>query len=254
MMIGWPEASSQHGKDRDRMSEAATLVALERMTSATESQLVSTYFSSPRTQAESEHPKPKLTTQRGLFVLLVVSFAIGLTFSPFFHQVNKPVVTTIISFEEDAVLERLGQQFGLWWGSPGDPSQQIAVGLESNTHIGSEGHSLAINYGLTTPAGRVGIWFRLPAEAPNATELSFHIRGGLQGPYTDTVVMEVLGDTASKYVPVHITRSWQKITIPLDDTAAHTRWREARLLFDSDVITASHGRLLIDEVQFVRRR
>ena len=243
------------------MSRLAHLLTQLATTSHTQEKLAATYFDPVTPRPAPMPPRPRLWALAGVAALLGICVGVAISTSrqtwPRAASRNVPIYP-VLTFDEPTAWELLGQRFGAWWGTPGAPDQSLALSLDRATYAGSSGQSLRVDYALPAeprPSAPLGIWFMLPNPAMKEPyQLELWVRGNARAGFSAHALLELRSDDVSEQRPLMIGPTWSPVRIRMiahagpDGRMQH--WKECRILLDRDRVTATRGRLYIDQVQF----
>ena len=243
-------------------------------TSQTQEKLASTYFETAPMRTPVVPPGTPPSRPAGLWLaggigvgLLIGALCSRIALRPAgVSAVSAPIVYPVLTFDELDIREWLGQRYGLWWGTPAAPHQQLELALDPEVHVGSTGRSLHVDYALGHGGAGVinrpalGVWFKLPmASRAIPGQLEFMIRGDGQPDHLQQTTLELRSRNLVEQHAIAIGPDWSAIRVPLavrvDPSGELTVWSEFRILLGPDGASGtSHGRIYIDQIRLATVR
>ena len=232
-------------------SRLASVLAQLKTVPETQAKLASTYFDAP---AAPKDPLPKTGRPSRRGMLAGAGIALGLAIFLAVSGASR-TVTPLATFDGRMPLAGVGRQFGVWWNLPSAGRQSIRLTPASAVAARAESQALCIDYAVETPASAVGVWFQLPAPPRRSSHVEFALRGDLPGAQP-MLILELRRRGAVERRVLGVEPQWATVRLPLTLTydtngEAHS-WEELRLLFQADTVGVPVGRVLMDELQYVR--
>lgn len=173
-------------------------------------------------------------------------------------------------FDDGALPNALGGDYGTWNRYPEDVLQGCQERVDAVNALGGKGYALRIDYDVDSPhPAYCGFWSRLPhLDLRLHQRLTLSLKGDATAGYTTQVKVELKGERlepspdggepqtvqeVGQYLLTGITDQWQPFPIPLEafeGLSDRSRLTELVMLFDDMTSTKKTGVLYLDEIAF----
>jgi len=158
-------------------------------------------------------------------------------------------------FNDGAVPNALGGDFGMWNRYPEDLTQGCFQEFDPINAYGGAGYALRLNYDVDSPnRAQCGFWSKFGGvDLTPYRQLVLYLKGDSAG-HTSQVNIELKSEQEiGRYLLTGITDTWEQFVIPFEQVEGLHDWshiKELVIFFDHLTVTKLTGMIYLDEIAF----